>query len=191
MGSQPMVLVARLDDARTLYAVEREDRGLYVLCQLGSWVDLRQLKSAAVASKIESLSKTAVRPPQESPSTPRITPEGSKYSNKKRLAIEAIQSMLKRPSTCNLADSEPTPPESQPIPSPQLQEQASDDPVNEVSVQITATEIFENVRNQYFEALYSKAWLALPPFHHILTGLGFTGIFCQRAVIKGSCSISS
>lgn len=157
-----MVLIARLDDGRTLYAVEREDRGLYVLCQLGSWANLQQLKAAAVASKVE-LPKTTERTIQDNVPMPPITPVVSKYSKKKRLAIEAIQSMVKRPSIGRLTES-PTS-KLEPLAPSQNQEQPSNDHViNDVSAQLTAAEIFENVRNQYFEALYSKAWLTISLF---------------------------
>ena len=60
MGSQPMVLIARFDDSRTLCAVERESRGLYALCQLGSWVNFQGLKAEAVVSKqdVQKMSET-------------------------------------------------------------------------------------------------------------------------------------
>ena len=156
MGNQPMVLIARLDDGRTLYAVERDDRGLYVLCQLGSWVNLQQLRAVAIVSKVELLPKTAERAIQDNAPSPLITPEVNKYSKKKRLAIEAIQSMVKRPSTGILADAEPAPTGLQPL--PPSQEHSSKEAITEVSAQLTATEIFDNVRTQYLEALYSKAW---------------------------------
>lgn len=159
-----MVVIARLDDGRTMYAVEREDRGLYVLCQLGSWVNLQQLKAAAVLSKVEVLPKTMERVSQDSAPVPLVPSEVNKYSKKKRLAIEAIQSMVKRPSTGNLTDSEPIPTETQPLLSSQIQEQPSNEPVNDVPTHVTATEIFDSVRTQYLEALYSKAWRSLPLF---------------------------
>lgn len=159
-----MVLIARLDDGRTLYAVEREDRGLYVLCQLGSWINLHQLRAAAVVSRAELLPKTTERTIQDNAIVPLVTLEANKYSKKKRLAIEAIHSMLKRPSTGILTDSEPTPTAPQPLPPSQTQEQPFNDPVNDVSAQLTATDIFDNVRTQYLEALYSKACFSLPFF---------------------------
>ena len=151
-----MVLIARLDDGRTLYAVEREDRGLYVLCQLGSWVNLQQLRAAAVASKVDLLPKMTERLVQDDIPVPLIAPEVNKYSKKKRLAIEAIQSMIKRPSTGLSAESQPTPVEPEPVLPSQYQEPPLNDPVHSVSAQLTAIEIFENVRTQYLEALYSK-----------------------------------
>lgn len=162
-----MVLIARLDDGRTLYAVEREDRGLYVLCKLGSWVNLRQLREAAVVSKQE-LPRALERnnsPQQESAPVPLATPESSKYSKKKRLAIEAIQSLVKRPSTDLLTESKPVTMDSEPIvPVEAMVEQ----PPVDGPAPLTAAEIFENVRTQYLEALYlSKvSMISIPCIFH-------------------------
>jgi DNA replication regulator SLD3 len=175
MGSQPVVLIARLDDGRSLYAVEREARGLYVLFHLGSWVDLRQLRAAAVVSTPD-LSK-ATEAPLGSAAVPQAaplkTPQSNKYSKRKRLAIEAIQSMVKRPSTSLSA--EPTPTETHSATAPP--EPASDSPLLDASEpsthsleapQPTANEIFENVRNQYFEALYLSKVCASRLVHFLL-----------------------
>ncbi|KAF7928204.1 hypothetical protein BELL_0278g00120 [Botrytis elliptica] len=169
MGNQPMVLIARLDDNRTLYAVERESRGLYVVLQLGSWVNIHQLRSSAVVAQTE---RTDVPVKGllfgsthfETSTEPLITPEGSKYTKKKRLAIEAIQSMIKRPSTPLLPESRPqsVAPEKVPASEPQNDTQATIClPASETKTQATSTEIFDNVRTQYFESLYlSKTSLA-------------------------------
>jgi DNA replication regulator SLD3 len=156
MGNQPMVLIARLDDARTLYAVERESHGLYVLCQLGSWVNIQQLRTAAVAWKHES-SRTSdgqdniIQEPSLSTTVPEV-----KFSKKKRLAIEAIQSLVKRPTSNLLADPESITPESIPpaIPIPEVQQCNSQSMVDETISPPTASEMFDTVRTQYFEALY-------------------------------------
>jgi len=164
MGSQPMVLIARLDDARTLCAVERDSRGLYALCQLGSWVNLPGLKATAVASK-QDLPKLSERVlpggavAEAIAAVPLGTPESSKYSKKKRLAIEAIQSMVNRPSTTLATESQESPIDPESTSNLQLAEKATNPTSREeVTTQLTAAEIFENVRSQYFEALYlSKA----------------------------------
>ncbi|EDO04114.1 hypothetical protein SS1G_06597 [Sclerotinia sclerotiorum 1980 UF-70] len=169
MGNQPMVLIARLDDNRTLYAVERESRGLYVILQLGSWINIHQLKSSAVVAQTERadvpvkgmlLGSAHLGASAES----FITPEGSKYNKKKRLAIEAIQSMIKRPSTPLLPEPRPqsAAPESLPVPEAENVFQATVSlPALETKTQATAPEIFDNIRNQYFESLYlSKTSLA-------------------------------
>ncbi|KAM3071380.1 hypothetical protein ACMFMF_007853 [Clarireedia jacksonii] len=166
MGSQPTVLIARLDDNRTLYAVEREARGLYVVLQLGSWVSLQQLRSVAVVAQTEPANVPGNGRDLGGaiPGLPLITPEVSKYNKKKRLAIEAIQSMVKRPSTPLLQEpqSQSIAPEQQALPDPQGDTpNAADIPAAEVATQVTASEIFENVRTQYFESLYlSKTSLA-------------------------------
>lgn len=160
MGSQPTVLIARLDDGRTLYAVEREDRGLYVLCRLGSWVNLQQLKGASVASKPE-LSKEQERLSQDGQENfiPIATAETRKYDKKKRLAIEAIQSMVKRPSTAISTDSQQIHEESQNLDSQPTESQQFGLPTQaslpeEPPLQLTSSEILDNVRTQYLEALY-------------------------------------
>lgn len=176
MGSQPTVLIARLDDTRIIYAVERESRGLYVLLQLGSWVNLQELRAAAVVSKQELPERVTLQPSNLLASAP----ETNKYSSKKRLAIEAIQSMVKRPSM-GLLESQPNTqspvvePEPEPVfvdpPLPiedraKTQEPATDliscvplaAPANDIAVQPTGTDLFDNVRTHYLEALYlSKA----------------------------------
>ena len=169
MGSQPVVLIARLDDGRSLYAVERDARGLYVMLHLGSWVDLRQLRAAAVVSR-HDLSR-ASEPPLGPGAVPQaatlITPESSKYSKKKRLAIEAIQSMVKRPPTTLSAEATPTETHSATAPNELAKESQQQEnlDISQTLIdapQLTASEIFENVRTQYFEALYlSKVCLAV------------------------------
>jgi len=165
-----MLLIARLDDGRTLYAVEREDRGLYVLCKLGSWVNLQQLRAAAVVSKREFPRTTARgfgvgERSQNIPAVPVTFHESSKYSKKKHLAIEAIQSMVKRPSSGFLTESQPATPadpegvsDLQHTQATQEEQATQSQNVVEVMTQPSADEIFENIRTQYFEALYlSKA----------------------------------
>lgn len=168
MGSQPVVLIARLDDGLSLYAVEREARGLYVLLHLGSWVDLQQLRATAVASR-QDLSKASDRLMAFSTisrATPLMTPESSKYSKKKRLAIEAIQSMIKRPSTTLQTETTSTEAHATPLSQECAghslpQERLEVNPSQDDAAPPTASGIFENVRTQYFEALYlSKVSLA-------------------------------
>ncbi|EKD15846.1 uncharacterized protein L3040_003297 [Drepanopeziza brunnea f. sp. 'multigermtubi'] len=174
MGSQPTVLVARLNDSRLLYAVERESHGLYVLCQLGSWINLHDLRAAAVVSKQELPERACL----QVPTIPEHTSETSQFSKSKRLAIEAIQSMVKRPPIGLLTESQgdslspanepeqltvdtPLPAQKAPRQCVESQENHNLAAVDDVLSQPTATEIFENVRTQYLETLYlSKASLA-------------------------------
>lgn len=155
MGNEPMVLIARLDDGLTLYAVERQDRGLYVVCQLGSWVNIPQLRAVAVVSRQEVKAvekKFASGGPGAAPLVPAPS---SIHSKRKRLAIDAVVSMVKRPCA---GLSSRTPTSAEPIASPQLppilQISNPEPPMDEIPAQLAATEIFETVRTQYFEALY-------------------------------------
>ena len=194
MGSQPMVLIARLDDARTLCAVERESRGLYALCQLGSWVNLQKLKVEAVVSKQE-MPKHEMRfagsaVPHEA--MPLATTESTKYSKKKRLAIEAIQSMVKRPPPSLVTNYQESPADPEPPSTLQgIEENIVPLPHEEVATQLTAAEIFENVRNQYFEALYLSKVSCMPVnWNHNTKFVGFVGIFCKRTSFTCQGSIS-
>lgn len=184
MGNRPVVLIARMETNKTVYVLERQDGGLYTLCRLGNWVDLSKFGSHATVAYSKLL-----RPPtvstgamQESSTT---TPQLHKENKKRRLAMEAIQSLVKRParsrsvSTLNLtADvsqvsdaatsaaviAEPPThtakaPAASEDPSGVGAENATPGP-EKMSVPDdntparTANDIFENVRHQYFEALY-------------------------------------
>lgn len=194
MGSTPMVLIARLDDGKTHFAVELEARGLYVLCRIGSWVDMEKLCAGAVVSRYRSMAKknegTKFTNIQAQTEISQITPESTKYSKKKRLAIEAIQSMVKRPSGELTPSSQALPK----IPEPQPQTGAAAatlSPEKLVSHPVATEEILDTIRNQYFEALYlSKVSESSSEFLVMLTYLGLTCIFCKRSSLSGSCSFS-
>lgn len=159
MGSQPVVLIARLDDGKSLYAVEREQRGLYVLLHLGSWVDMQQLKAAAVVSRHES-PRASDRPSAMLHDAPILPAEVSKCSKEKSLAIAEIRSMINKRPTISIA-SDAIRPETQAAEAshelakdshPHEKSDANSTPID--VTQPTANEIFDNVRTQYFEALY-------------------------------------
>lgn len=145
-----------------------------MLLQLGSWVNLQDLRAAAVVSKQELPERAARQPSLDLPIS---APEANKYSKKKRLAIEALQSMVKRPSTGLLTDSQldsqipilDPRPEPAIVDSPLPIEEKTDDldtasksttsvppapPIDDVAVQPTAMDIFDNIRTHYLEALY-------------------------------------
>ncbi|KAJ4322778.1 hypothetical protein N0V84_004671 [Fusarium piperis] len=183
MGSVPVVLLARKESSRAVYALERQDNGLYVVFRLGSWVDLEELARDASAVCRERL-----RPPVKLESQGRAassaitTPQLHKDQKMKRAAIEAIQSLVrKRPrsqSVSTMADSErhdgksdATVPVETKLPSPVLmkeelatipadntQQAVSSASINpeEPPPQQTADEIFDTLRAQYFDALYKS-----------------------------------
>lgn len=181
MGSTPVVLIAQLDDNKALYAVEYESKGLYVLFKLGSWVDLGKLCSVAVVSRPYTKSQKHDSPQDAaargaSANNAFSPPESDKYNKKKRLAIEAIQSMVKRPSTSqslNIELAESTEAPSMVLP-PETIQNAQPDPVASVQPledaaleQPRAEDILDGVRSQYLDTLYlskvSTAYFAKGP----------------------------
>ncbi len=201
MGNTPAVLIARYGDGKSLFVVERVEQNLYVICRLGSWVSLSRLCTGAIISKHQA-SGMASRLETgsvlyEDKVELRVTPESSKYNKKKRLAIEAIQSMVKRPSRdglCTQQDEVVPCSQSGTVlvsqPSTGLEPEVTQDDIN---TRPMATEIFENIRSQYFEALYlSKVRLYLRIRKELIHSLiGIACIFCQRAFISSSCRLSS
>jgi DNA replication regulator SLD3 len=170
MGTEPVVLIARLDDDRSLFAVEREDRGLYVICKLGSWVNVRELRARATVLRQDGLDTTGKAfhtrlAVEDSAAITSVDPPI--FSKKKRLAIEAIQSMVKRPSIGLLPESQSelavadgtgqsNSQEGFEVPSaPEHVEHITTGEAAAVVVpQPSASEILENIRTQYFDALY-------------------------------------
>ncbi|OBT46015.1 hypothetical protein VE00_03754 [Pseudogymnoascus sp. WSF 3629] len=181
MGSTPVVLIAQLDDNKALYAVEYESKGLYVLFKLGSWVDLGKLCSVAVVSTPFTKSHKHDNPQgvagRGAPASNALSPtESDKYSKKKRLAIEAIQSMVKRPSTSQSLNIEQTTSTESPSTALPLEpiQIAQPDPVASVQPsqdaaleEPRAEELLDGVRSQYLDTLYlskvSTAYFAKGP----------------------------
>lgn len=205
MGSTPVVLIAQLDDKKSLYAVEYESRGLYVLFKLGSWIDLNKLCSVAVVSRYCQKPRT-ISGPQEAvlagdafvdTSNPRET---DKFSNKKRLAIEAIQSMVKRPSVSFSSNNgQPVTPEplaKTTTPDVIIEEPPVNNTVSVESLDVlahpSAADILDNIRSQYLEALYlSKVSYNVFLRLQLLTYIGFDCILRQRTFISGKSCFSS
>ncbi|CAK7235436.1 hypothetical protein SCUCBS95973_009269 [Sporothrix curviconia] len=83
--------------ASSIFAIERDETGLYVLCKLGSWVDLEKLGQHATAvcqqrmpAAPTVLSAAAAHEPA------LITPQVYKERGRKRLAIAELQSIVRR-----------------------------------------------------------------------------------------------
>ncbi|KAJ2974084.1 hypothetical protein NUW58_g8771 [Xylaria curta] len=182
MGNRPVVLIARLESNRSIYAVERQANALYALCHLGSWVDLEQLCDLATVSCPALVRKQPAPRSEPAASSSLTTPQLSHTNKKRRLAIEAIQSLVKKPTRsrsistlsqtgdvsrpptptqgANKSDAGvavvqdvPSPTASTPGPGVASQVNTVQDQ-NEPFVTPTAEGIFESVRNQYLEALY-------------------------------------
>lgn len=184
MGAAPRTLIARNESRGTLYAIERHDNALYAACKLGSWTALESLASRATVVYEERVHPPS-QPPRELPAPgTTTTPQMHREQKKKRVAIEAIQSLVrKRPrsqSTCTLDDTgkgettslQPGPdsldpadpkPSKEPtpivVPSPELppEKQATSSGVEpEGGQQQTAASIFDSIRSHYFDALYKS-----------------------------------
>ncbi|KAI6246388.1 hypothetical protein HI914_05676 [Erysiphe necator] len=168
-GNQPMVLVARDEESKNLFALEREGRGLYAVCQVGSWVSLQKLQDAAGTTKLRPLKpvEQAGLFPLDTMSlkteNPKLMPVAKSSSEqKKRQVIEAIQSMVKKSSILP----QTTPNEDAMVPSTNTDLSLDSKSVKSnfsgsSQFQSSSTEIFENIRTHYFEMLYlSKISLA-------------------------------
>ena len=182
VGSTPSVLVARSDSTGVIYALERQNTGLYVVCKLGPWVDLDALAAKATALSRERLWPARTERRQQDEMTAITTPQLHKDQKKKRAAIEAIQSLVRKRArsqsvstfddatvrgdiaeTAAAGNQLPSPelnlePQAQPEP-PLIPSTTAGTPANlgkalEQEPQHTATNIFDNIRTQYFDALY-------------------------------------
>jgi hypothetical protein len=185
MGSVPVVLLARKEGSRAVYALEKQETGLYIVCRLGPWVDLDLLADHATAvcrERLHPAARTEHRN-QNGPSA-TTTPHIHKEEKVKRAAIEAIQSLVrKRPrsqSVSTLAESvkqeaaeAATPTESK-LPSPTIQPEeatrrssehiaqplpstiSNDAKIEAPAQQQTAEGIFDTLRTQYFDMLYKS-----------------------------------
>ncbi|EGZ77576.1 hypothetical protein NEUTE2DRAFT_79264 [Neurospora tetrasperma FGSC 2509] len=179
------ILLARSEANRMLYAIERESDGLYTLCKLGSWVDVDVLAQAATVVSSQRMKSCKPSQLEVVAPGPLITPQMYKETKRRKLAIEEIQSSLtrKRSNTTTTEQESlshlPTPtsgsPESKSCESQCIAEPAEvptvsnkpdlpatlPHPAEDVLSQPTAEGIFQNIRMQYFEALYhSKGSLA-------------------------------
>ncbi|KAK8056827.1 hypothetical protein PG993_002054 [Apiospora rasikravindrae] len=182
LGARPVVLIARLEGDKSVYALERQDNGLYSLCKLGSWVNLEQLSGYATVTNTKMVKQRPQIPSQDLDSEPLVTPQLHKETKKRRLAIEAIQSMVKKPQrSASVAEASNAPSPMDPatncqtashttLPAPETQAAAQlvlpSNPELPIE-QNTADDIFNNIRNQYIETLYhsmgSLAYFAKGP----------------------------
>ncbi|KAI1433303.1 DNA replication regulator SLD3-domain-containing protein [Xylaria sp. CBS 124048] len=184
MGNRPVVLIARLESNKTLYAIERQANAFYTLCHLGSWVDLDELCRLATVSSPTLIHKAPPIPGSDPiAAVPLTTPQISHTNKKRKLAIESIQSLVKRSaksrafslgSQFNDGSRPPTPiqgsntpdvgivvvgPETPSIGNPALTPSAARQAgavqdEDEALDTPNAEGILNSVRDQYFEALY-------------------------------------
>lgn len=96
MGATQSVLIARHDSTRTVYAIEPQKDGLYAMCRLGAWVSLEELAQDATAVCQERVFPAKADGSPEKLSMATMTPQMSSHQKKKRAAIEAIQSLVRK-----------------------------------------------------------------------------------------------
>ncbi|PTB65385.1 hypothetical protein BBK36DRAFT_1205211 [Trichoderma citrinoviride] len=171
LGPAPIVLIARNELRGTVYALERQSNGLYVLCKLAPWADLESLAQKATAVRYERLAPVKAERIEHPAGEALITPQLHVEQKKKRAAIEAIQSQMRKRvrsqsvSTVGIMtkEEEPQEPESliSQLPSPDMSSEqvplpGSEDRINSINMASSAEEIFEGIRTHYFDALYKS-----------------------------------
>lgn len=99
LGLKPVVLVATSESTRKLYVLEREPNGLYVLCKLGSWVELESLGDLAIACNHHAMNILLSRPEAQSRSfsVPLTTPQEYWEEKERQRAIAELKALQKRP----------------------------------------------------------------------------------------------
>ncbi|EYB27659.1 hypothetical protein FG05_07098 [Fusarium graminearum] len=183
MGSVPVVLLARKEGSRAVYALEKQESGLYAVCRLGPWVNLDLLADSATAVCRERLHPTARSEHQnQNALSATTTPHIHKEEKIKRAAIEAFQSQVRKrrrsQSVSTLAESvkqEATEAATESkLPSPIIQPEelakrssehtaqvpplaiSNDAKIEVPPQQQTAESIFDTLRTQYFDTLYKS-----------------------------------
>lgn len=196
--------------ASSIFAIERDEAGLYVLCKLGSWVDIAKLGQHATAvcqQRMPAIATALAVAKGEEPAL--ITPQVYKERGRKRLAIAELQSIVRRrPASQIVTDTAVAASQGDEMPSPLLDTAEDPKPTSETPTENketsndlparppsqtllqeksalkpavlptppasdatkrssteptlpveptgppTAEDIFQNIRNQYFETLY-------------------------------------
>lgn len=179
MGSSPSVLIARHDSKGSLFAIERDGAGLYVACKLGSWVELEVLVEQATVICRQRVCPQKDASSEANAAQTLITPQTTNNTKEKKSAMEALQTLIrKRARSQSVAtfeeatqvgrgDTSQTEPSSAMAGTSRTGLPTIDKPL----IAPTATDggnqqqgaegIFDNIRTQYFEALYkSKGSLA-------------------------------
>lgn len=202
MRQTPSVLIARSDTTRNVYAVERHQNGLYVMCKLGSWVSIEKLSNLAEACYAPRCYSAQANEATQTVAA-STTPQLHKESKRKRAAIEELQSLVrKRARTASVAANESQTAESQPLVQPQSVEPELartadvESPALEAApalpvlsgpqpdfsdpsadLQASAEDVFQSLRFQYIEALYhskgSLAYFAKGPLSRARTTFHF------------------
>lgn len=174
-GGGPYLLIARFDKTGTLYAVEACEKGLYTVCKLGPWVEIGSLRPNATLACDQLLDLARTEGGEAKPSQPLTTPGLHKANKERRIAIEALQSVVRKKRTQSvstlpsvgegglisptaLTDSGPSSTAGQ-EPPPTQENQQSLRPPDALQPCVpppppSGEELLEKIRSQYFDALY-------------------------------------
>lgn len=98
LGSVPSVLIARSEPRGALHVVERQEDDRYFVCRLGSWTDVGALADKASALSLERLPRPRPDVPPARDAIPAPAPPhiSRQLQKRKRAAMEAIQSLVKK-----------------------------------------------------------------------------------------------
>ncbi|PMB68288.1 hypothetical protein BM221_006465 [Beauveria bassiana] len=145
IGAARSVLVARHEATRAVYAVERHADGLYAMCRLGAWVSVERLaRDAATAVcaervfpvKAETLSSPSIAAAAMTTTT-MTTLRMDSPQRKKRAAIEAIQSLVRKKPKAEARTS------SDGVPAPEVPRRSSDQMLAHVKQSVEESPMLE------------------------------------------------
>ncbi|KAI9722279.1 MAG: hypothetical protein M1812_001751 [Candelaria pacifica] len=166
-----IVLIAKLETERSLYAVESVARGTYAVCKLANWLKIEELRAAASVARIESWPTRQDHGFSEQytewwrSAVSERTKEDSQRAKRRQItASNAVQLLMKQPK-CRVQQQSPK--ASSPVSSPSqinsnIELSHAPDGCNQpLKAGPTAQETLEIIRTQYLEALHlSKTSLA-------------------------------
>ncbi|KAK5703318.1 hypothetical protein LTR17_022227 [Elasticomyces elasticus] len=143
----PSVLVAEDEKEKRLYAIERAQRRTYALCQLGQWVKREVLEQAAsvMLSQDDMSMKRQAMEPQE---------KGQPWWSRAAVSVPAEHEHDSELSLPKLNMMEPSLPQAHIAEPAQPPEQTTPVPKCSAAVTMSATEVLQELANNYQDALY-------------------------------------
>lgn len=198
-----IVLIAKLETERSLYAVERVGLRTYAICKLGIWVNIEDLRAAALVTRNDSrLAGQDHGFPERGtgwwkPATLEEDRAETQRAKRSRLVKSDEVLLLMKQSQCKGPKNLPIAPSpvlspSQVVPNLELA-RAADVPSHPPLVGPTAQETLEIIRTQYLEALHlSKVNNTFQLITWVLSYItDFSCLLCQRPFVTRSRSVQS
>lgn len=198
-------MVAELEAEGCLYAVERVRCGLYALCRLGNWVNMEELRTAALAFRNyaapvmqKSLNVSGQKSWWECAAINPFDAEGDLRA--KRLKANSSGSIkLKMRSSGSQTSPDPSQRGRTAAPhEPEAMAAAPEPPISGSCEQACAAEVrpeelLDTVRCQYLEALYLSK--VSSPISHcswirpLTKVIDLLGLLCQGTFVTGACKL--